>query len=313
MAVSTRMEAIIKKMNREPININETPVSCLNSNNKSPDSTAFSAYADRNIYTKPSIIDSKSSITAVYISHGMGRIVHCGFEHQLKSGTVFILDEKKRLDIFPTSPVVIYSCAFVPELFGEKSRIMPMLNDISSDPVLKPFFQVFDGERSSWRIPSARRETVQALFYSMIDCIKLSPVIRDSVIRLRISELLIDLADITSEESNTAVPAVSETISQVIAYLRRNYAEKISCDELASLVCVSRSKLFSDFRAATGKTIGKYIEELRISKAASLLVSTNDTVYNIMYEVGYRDMKMFCRRFKEQMNTTPSEYRKTNR
>lgn len=147
----------------------------------------------------------------------------------------------------------------------------------------------------------------------MIDCIKLSPVIRDSVMRLRISELLIDLADITSEESNTAVPAVSETISQVIAYLIRNYAEKISCDELASLVCVSRSKLFSDFRAATGKTIKKYIEELRISKAASLLVSTNDTVYNIMYEVGYRDMKMFCRRFKEQMNTTPSEYRKTNR
>ena len=29
-----------------------------------------------------------------------------------------------------------------------------------------------------------------------------------------------------------------------------------------------------------------------------------------MTAVGYKDMKMFCRRFREYMNSTPSEYRK---
>ena len=300
-------------MNREPININEIPVSCLGSNSDNTDLAVFSADADRKIFTKTSVIDCRGAIVAVFISSGRGQIVHCGYEQQLKPGTVFILDGKNRLEILPVSPVVIYTCAFVPELFGRKVQRSPVLADISSEPVLEPFFSRCGADCRAWRIPTAKSEAFQNLFCSMTDSAKLSGIIRDGIMRLRISELLLNLADITGTENDAPAPTGSETVTQAIAYLRRNYTGKINCDDLARAVCVSRSKLFADFRAVTGKTIGKYIEELRISKAASLLLSTNDTVYNIMYEVGYHDMKMFCRRFREQMKTTPSEYRKSNR
>lgn len=313
MVDSTDSGDFCADMNREPININEIPVSCLGTNGENTDHAVFSAESDRKIFTKPSVTDSRGAIVIAYISSGRGQTVHCGYEQQLKPGTVFVIDGKNRLEILPVSPVVVYTCAFVPELFGRSALRAPVLSDISSEPVLEPFFSRFDGSRSAWRIPTAKSETFQSLFCSMTDCAKLSPVIRDGIMRLRISELLLNLADIINTGSDTAPPAGSETVATVIACLRRNFTGKINCNDLARAACVSRSKLFADFRAATGKTIGKYIEELRISKAASLLLDTNDTVYNIMYEVGYRDMKMFCRRFREQMNATPSEYRKSNR
>ena len=313
MVDSTDSGDFCADMNHEPININEIPVSCLGMSSENTDHAVFSAESDRKIFTKPSVIDCRGAIVIAYVSSGRGQIVHCGYEQQLKPGTVFVIDGKNRLEILPVSPVVVYTCAFVPELFGRSVRRAPVLSDISQEPVLEPFFSRFDRSCSAWRIPTAKSETFQSLFCSMTDCAKLSSVIRDGIMRLKISELLLNLADIIDTGSDTARPAGSETVTMAIAYLRRNYTERINCDDLARAVCVSRSKLFADFRAATGKTVGKYVEELRISKAASLLLDTNDTVYNIMYEVGYRDMKMFCRRFKEQMKATPSEYRKANR
>lgn len=49
---------------------------------------------------------------------------------------------------------------------------------------------------------------------------------------------------------------------------------------------------------------------VRIDRACIMLATTNDTVFKIMLDVGYKDMKMFCRRFKEFTQSTPTDYRK---
>ena len=76
------------------------------------------------------------------------------------------------------------------------------------------------------------------------------------------------------------------------------------------MACVSRSKLFSSFKKVTGKTIGKYIEGVRLDRACVLLSDSDATVLEIMLETGYNDMKMFCKRFKEYKGMTPTEYRR---
>ena len=136
-----------------------------------------------------------------------------------------------------------------------------------------------------------------------------SPAYRQ-IMRLKISELLIRLSEVTSSESDNPEMRDVQLVSQIIAYIKNNYQKKLTYDDLAKMICVSRSKLFAVFKQVTGKTIGKYIEMVRIDRACIMLATTNDTVFKIMLDVGYKDMKMFCRRFKEFTQSTPTDYRK---
>ena len=236
-----------------------------------------------------------------------------GTERQIKQGMISILDGGTAYKVLPHSPVIIYSCSFLPELFGFRNNASASIGDISADRSLSYFFDNTEFDRTWSRVPKINLDAVQRIFNDMVSETEAQSPAYRQIMRLKISELLIRLSEVTSSESDNPEMRDVQLVNQIIAYIKNNYQKKLTYDDLAKMICVSRSKLFADFRAATGKTIGKYIEELRISKAASLLLDTNDTVYNIMYEVGYRDMKMFCRRFREQMNATPSEYRKANR
>jgi AraC-like DNA-binding protein len=105
----------------------------------------------------------------------------------------------------------------------------------------------------------------------------------------------------------------AQVVQLITGFIKSNYSSKHTYDSLARMACVSRSKLFSAFKKVTGKTIGKYIEAVRLDRACSLLSEGNATVLDIMLETGYNDMKMFCKRFKEYVNMTPTEYRRKHK
>ena len=72
-------------------------------------------------------------------------------------------------------------------------------------------------------------------------------------------------------------------------------------------------KYFSElFKKKTGVSLSSYICELRIHRAAELLVSTDANIEEIMHYVGYNDSKFFYKSFKNMFGMTPAQYRKKN-
>jgi len=62
--------------------------------------------------------------------------------------------------------------------------------------------------------------------------------------------------------------------------------------------------------AITGKTPLNYINELRMARAAQLLVDEPDlNVGDVADRCGYDDMAYFARQFKQYHQMTPSQYR----
>ena len=63
------------------------------------------------------------------------------------------------------------------------------------------------------------------------------------------------------------------------------------------------------FKKYTGQTPTAYIERKRLDKAKQLLAQGSDSVKQIAHAVGFFDEYYFMRRFKKDVDLTPSEYR----
>jgi len=66
-------------------------------------------------------------------------------------------------------------------------------------------------------------------------------------------------------------------------------------------------------KVSYGENLSVIMERLRIEKACSLLINTNDKSEDIAELVGYSSESSFRRAFKKIMGMTPVEYRKSVR
>ena len=100
----------------------------------------------------------------------------------------------------------------------------------------------------------------------------------------------------------------ASNIDRVIQYIDTHLSEKITLDQLSSLIFVSKSYLTKQFKQETGQTIIEYINSARVEAAKMLLVTTNKSVEEIAYEVGFESPKYFFRIFKAATGMTPMSF-----
>ena len=66
------------------------------------------------------------------------------------------------------------------------------------------------------------------------------------------------------------------------------------------------------FKKETGTNFIKKLTNIRLERAAELLVKTDMMVMEICHAVGYNHAGNFLDKFKKKYNLTPNEYRKKN-
>lgn len=100
-----------------------------------------------------------------------------------------------------------------------------------------------------------------------------------------------------------------EVIKKAQSFIEHNYAEKITVDNLASMLALSRRHLERRFKKATSNTVVEYMQRVRIEAAKMSLETIRDNVNEVMYNVGYTDTKAFRMIFKKITGLSPVEYR----
>jgi transcriptional regulator GlxA family with amidase domain len=100
-----------------------------------------------------------------------------------------------------------------------------------------------------------------------------------------------------------------ELIKKAQEYIEKNYEEKISVDELASKLGLSRRNLERRFRKVTYNSIVEYVQRVRIESAKLTLERNRENVNEAMYKAGYTDIKAFRTTFKKLTGLSPLEYK----
>lgn len=100
-----------------------------------------------------------------------------------------------------------------------------------------------------------------------------------------------------------------EQVKQVQEYIEANYAEKLTVDELAEMVALSRRNLERRFKKATANSVVEYLQRVKIEAAKKSLESSRENINEVMYAVGYSDPKAFRETFKRFTGLSPVQYR----
>lgn len=100
-----------------------------------------------------------------------------------------------------------------------------------------------------------------------------------------------------------------EMVQKAQAYIESKLDEKISVEELSSRFSVGRRNFDRRFIKATGNTPVEYAQRVKIESAKKAFETTRKTVNEVMYEVGYSDVKAFREVFKKITGISPLDYR----
>lgn len=125
-------------------------------------------------------------------------------------------------------------------------------------------------------------------------------------------ELRGDTLILMSRFMREAVPHVwtnDERIKRVLEYIHKNIDQSIDVDKLADVACLTKAYLIRLFRREFGTSPLQYVNVKKVERAQLLLFTTDMSVKEVAYTLGFVDHSYFIRMFRKQTGITPLSYR----
>ena len=102
-------------------------------------------------------------------------------------------------------------------------------------------------------------------------------------------------------------------VRRTLDFMAENVDQDISIDDLASVACLSPFHFIRMFQAAVGKTPSRYLNDLRLERAKTLLVLGKAPLLDIALSCCFSSQSNFTRAFRRATGMTPSQYRQAGR
>ena len=203
------------------------------------------------------------------------------------------------------SVTLICESGFLSGLFVEIADKLP-------EPLAKYLLQ---GEASAYR-DSLPMKTDMVTAASMILGNELQGSLRRYYIEGRALELLaLSLQACIDAEANIDNPQRGmsqrevERMHKTRQLLEEQYVNPPTIGELARHIGLNEAKLMHDFKQLFGQTIFDFTQNLRMDEAKRLLETTERSITEVAFDVGYEYSSNFTTAFKRRFGITPSAAR----
>ncbi len=239
----------------------------------------------------PEMVNWHDNIEILYCMAGSGQIVCNSVEYDVEKGDIVVVNSNV-LHGFRSDTKFEYYCLIVGSDFLAA-------NDM---PVEAIEFESL-----------VRSQCAGALYENVVNELISQKEYRVAAVRAQILNLLVYLARNHStgaalEEKNRG--SSDESIKQAIAYIKSNYAQRLTLDEIAGEVNLSKYYFAREFKKATGMTVVAYINAIRCRNAKKLLLSQKYSISEIAAQCGFENNSYFAKTFKNVMGCLPSEVAK---
>lgn len=186
------------------------------------------------------------------------------------------------------------------EQLSERMRDLTRLGDLDHDWAYEPKI-----------IHTHHTSETQALLEKLVALFTQNHPDKELMVDLGVSELVIRLL---REQGRKMLlnycrwaPDASG-ITAAVNFIEQSLASHLDVDQLCRQACMSRSKLYAEFKKQLGCSPGEYQQQLRL-KAAAKALSAGKTVTQTCYDLGFNDLSHFSRRFSRVFNCSPSQFR----
>lgn len=131
-----------------------------------------------------------------------------------------------------------------------------------------------------------------------------------SVIRHLLNAVIsIVLSEKQKQQTADISPNQNETFTNFLAILEDNYRRPLSVGFYAEKLFMSTRNLNLICQNILQQSVSEIIETRKLMEAKNLLTSTDKTIAEIAYELGYNENSYFSNVFKKKSGQTPGEFR----
>ncbi len=249
-------------------------------------------------------------IEFTYVLQGSGIERVNGADHPLVPGTFTLLfpHQIHQIEVDPRNPPVLYVCEIGLNAFWDKSDSMLLLNDL--------LFSAENDNNSYYRLDNETGGQISALLEEMYSEFNGDMQWSRSMFKAGLVKLLVLFARYRNSLQDSVFPknaAKSNSIMRdIIRYVYGNFKEDITLESLSERFHLSTSYISYGFKQFTGEKFHSFLESMRLAQSCSLLMSSDMSITDIAYEVGFKSYKTFSRVFASRIKITPREYRKNS-
>ncbi len=148
------------------------------------------------------------------------------------------------------------------------------------------------------------------LFEKIVSEFRKDDAFKEAGIKIAVSDFVLYLArNYTKAPDNKDAKAL-HYMRMAIGYIGSKLTEKITADDVAKAIGLSKYYFLREFKKITNMTLVEYINGLRCEKARSMLREENITIGEISALCGFENCSYFNKIFKAETGLTMSEYRK---
>ncbi len=105
------------------------------------------------------------------------------------------------------------------------------------------------------------------------------------------------------------VKTSDEKLQKIIAFIEKNYKQKIYLNEIASMTNMQANAFCRYFKRKTNCSLFDFINKVRIGNACRLLLKGELSIQEICYQSGFNTTSNFINQFRLKTGKTPKEYR----
>lgn len=180
----------------------------------------------------------------------------------------------------------------------------------------QPWHYIWVGFEAGIPLPESLEQDVITLpqagdLFSRVPGLSRLPTGREALLCGKIWELLALLEGAESPGAGNGQRKPKDYVNMAKTYLETEYMRGVSIGELARRLNLDRSYFSKMFRRETGKSPQQYLTDLRLERAAELLLEHGKAPGEAAASTGYPDVFSFSKMFKRRFGVSPTEYRLT--
>jgi len=236
-----------------------------------------------------------------YIISGKGMHIINGYEFDVSSGDVFVLNIGSS-HYFKTSkenPIIAYNLIVDVKII-DSTLSDEKLGTIPTDILREPFKLLKDEQQYLKNILEGMHS----------ECINRDIGYKEKLYADFLRVLVYMGRYNNKVETGDVHKDSNDPIFNVVSYLDEHYTEDITLVKLSEISNYNSSYLSRRFKQVVGVSIIEYIHKTRVNRACIYLRESNKSFVEIAFNVGYENENYFRRVFKNIVGKNPNDYRK---
>lgn len=233
---------------------------------------------------------------------------HNGFQIVQADGTVIAM-ETDEVCLIP--PRVYHRLAGV-EAGGKLAIRFFCTRNLRTGALYHSFLSALEGITAPMHL--GKQPEIMQLTHQLVQELQQAPLAADACVESLLTQLLIYVLRLVCQpQADSPAPLLPEDNAArrlaIEDYFNGHYQEQITEDDLAQQIHLSRRQLSRVLQQLYGMSFRQLLIDIRLNRAAELLISFHYSPEEVAYQVGYTSLSGFYDAFRKRYGISAGRYR----